>query len=264
MINNKPENQYDAELAQALLACAKTYLENREHLIYSFGSKTFLAGYDLYDQKYDERGNIDCSTFVLLVLSGIPYEKSPYAAGSVKGFLEESEKQTDAGVENSMFLRDPVLVDFSKLPEQYIPIAERIGHPELAGPKGLDLNKAEEIGLDLKSLVEKIHGSGVVRWSAKIAQYFMDRDACFTDTDSAMPGDLVFFRFPGHFTEGERKFKSNTEISHVGILTEDPSLMINSSGTYKKDRNAGADQPAISIEPVSGKRTPAFFARPNL
>lgn len=252
MINNKPKNQYDAELAQALLACAKTYLENREHLIYSFGSKTFLAGYDLYDQEYGSRGNIDCSTFVLLVLSGIPYEKSPYVTGTVQGLCADSS-----------FLSDPELVDFSALPDRYIPIAERIGHPELAGPKGLDLNKAAELGIDLESLVVKIQGSGVVRWSAKIAQYFQDRGACFTDAAFARPGDLVFFRFPGHFTEGERKYKSNPEISHVGILTEDTSFMLNSSGTYRKDQNASDDQPAISIDPVFGKRTPAFFARPG-
>ena len=48
------------------------------------------------------------------------------------------------------------------------------------------------------------------------------------------------------------------------LLTEDTSLAINSSGTYKKDQNAAADQPAISIDPVFGKRNPAFFARQNL
>ena len=245
-----PNNKYDSEKAKKLLSCAETYLANRDRLIYSFGSKTFLAGYDLFDQKYCGRGNIDCSTFVLLVLSGIPYEKSPYVTGDVKGLHADPS-----------FIADPELADFSKLPDRYIPIAERIGHPELAGPKGLDLNKAAELGIDLESLVIKIHGSGVVRWSAKIAQYFMDRGACFTDADSAQPGDLVFFRFPGHFTEGDRKYKSNSEISHVGILTEDTSLMLNSSGTYKKDQNAESDQPAISIDPVFGKRTPAFFAR---
>ncbi len=58
---------------------------NADKLIYSHGSRTFLSGYDLYDRKHGNRGNIDCSTFVIRVLSGIPYEKSPYAAGTVKG-----------------------------------------------------------------------------------------------------------------------------------------------------------------------------------
>lgn len=251
-IPKNPNNLFQEDNAKEVLAVAGTYLEHADELIYSFGSKTFLAGYDLHDQEYGGRGNIDCSTYVLLVLSGIPYEKSPYVTGDVKGLHAEPS-----------FIADPELVDFSKLPERYIPIAERIGHPELAGPKGLDLKKAEELGIDLMTLVEKIHGSGVTRWSAKIAQYFLDRGACFTDADSAKPGDLVFFRFPGHFTEGDRKYKSNSEISHVGILTEDTSLMLNSSGTYKKDQNAAADQPAISVDPVFGKRTPAFFARPT-
>ena len=245
-----PKSEYDPQTAQALLECAASYLRHADRLIYSFGSRTFLAGYDLFDREYDDRGNIDCSTFVLLVLSGIPYEKSPYVTGDVKGFCADPS-----------FLADPALVDFSKLPERYIPIAERIGHPELAGPKGLDLNKAEQIGIDLKTLVKEIHASGVVRWSAKIAQCFLDRGWCFTDASCAKPGDLVFFRFPGHFTEGERKYKSNAEISHVGIFTEDPSLMINSSGSYQKEKNAVPSRPAVSIDPVFGKRQPAFFAR---
>lgn len=250
-IKTKPGNDYDPKQSEALLACAKTYLENRDRLIYSFGGRTFLTGFDLFDPEYKGSGNIDCSSFILLVISGIPYQKSPYAGVSVK------ELHAAEG-----FLSDPDLVDFSKLPEHYIPIAERIGHPELKGPKGLDLKKAEEAGIDLKTLVDKIEKSGLVRWSAKIADYFLKREQCFSDASDARPGDLVFYRFPDHFTEGNRKYKSNPEISHVGILTKDPSKMINSTGSYKKEKNAGGFQPAISIDPVFGKRLPAFFARP--
>lgn len=252
-IPNRPKNEYDPKQAEMLLSCARTYLENQERLIYSFGGKTFLVGYDLFDREYDGRGNIDCSSFILLVLSGIPYQKSPFSCGSAKGM-----KAADG------FLSDPDLVDFTKLPDRYISVAERIGHPELAGPKGLDLIKAEELGIDLKTLVEKIGDTGMVRWSLKIADYFLAREECFTDISFARPGDLVFYRFPSHFTEGERKYKSNMEISHVGILTEDPFTMINSSGSYKKEQNARGIQPAVSIDPVSGKRHPAFFARPVL
>ncbi len=78
------------QLAKARLDVAKTYLDNAEKLIYSYAGKTFFSGYALYDPEYGRRGNIDCSTYMHLVLQGIPYEKSPYASGQVEdAFLSE-------------------------------------------------------------------------------------------------------------------------------------------------------------------------------
>ena len=120
--------------AGKILYCAGTYLEHADRLIYSFGSKTFLSGYDLYDEEHEGRGNIDCSTFVMLVLCGIPYEESPYVKGpgSVRRLRPAEWAEQD-------------LIDFSGLPERFVDIAEQIGRPYLKGPKGLDLKKAEDL-----------------------------------------------------------------------------------------------------------------------
>ena len=72
MIPSSPKNKYDPAAARQLLAVADSYRRKADRLIYSYGSKTFLSGYALYDETYDGRGNIDCSTFVLLVLAGVP------------------------------------------------------------------------------------------------------------------------------------------------------------------------------------------------
>ncbi len=69
----------DVHTVKEILAIAHTYYENREKLIYSYGGRTFLAGFPLHDPEYDSRGNIDCSTYMHLVLQGIAYEDSPYA-----------------------------------------------------------------------------------------------------------------------------------------------------------------------------------------
>ena len=250
-IPDKPENEYKKEAADRLLAVAQTYLDNAEKLIYSYGSRTFLSGFALYDPAYGGRGNIDCSTFVLLVLSGIPYEKSPYATG---------------GSQNLNDLRapwaDPALTDFSNLPERFIDIAERIGRPYLAGPKGLDLEKAEAMGISVKTLGEEIRKTGVGRRSEAITRYFLERGECFADPEARQPGDIVFYRNPGFFREGDRKFRTEETITHVGIVWKDTAFMVNSAGYVKKERAEEEGLPAVALAPVYGKRTPAFFARP--
>lgn len=250
VIPEKPEIEYDPTAAEEILICAESYLRQADHLIYSYGSRTFLSGYPIFDAEYENRGNIDCSSFVLLVLALIPYEDSPYATGSITG-LESRTKRN--------FPKD--LIDFSDLPDRYVGIAERIGRPYLAGPRGLDLNKAEEIGISLDTLKEEIRAAGGRRLSASLSQYFIDQRACFRDASYAKPGDIVFFRSRGFFKEGERIFAVSREVTHVGIIARDPSQMINSSGTHKKaeDKNAS---PAVSLVPVFGTREPAFFARP--
>lgn len=249
-IPEKPAIAYDDAKAKRILSCAQSYLSQADRLIYSYGSRTFLSGYDIHDPEHENKGNIDCSTFVLLVLAGISFEESPYQTGTVEG-LQEKVSQG--------FPKE--LVVFSNLPKEYIGIADKIGRPYLAGERGLDLEKAESMGISLETLREEIRATTSGRRSVAIAQYYLQKGACFTDAGSARGGDLVFFSSRGFFKEGERIFAPNKEITHVGIVSEDPAWMINSSGTYKKDGNEKSLNPAVALAPVSGSRTPVFFAR---
>ena len=242
-----PRNAYAPAAAAEILALARSYLAQADRLIYSYGSRTFLSGYDLFDRDHGGRGNIDCSTFVWLVLAGIPYERSPYALGRV----------------DALTLRPRAELDFAfllSLPERYIPIAERIGHPELAGPKGLDLDKAAAMGVSAETLGEKIRAAGVSRRSEALAQQLLRRGECFADAAAARPGDLVFFRSERFFPEGSGG--QETSVTHVGILSEDVSRMIHSSG-YRRRERASAESPgAVALSPVSVRNDLAFYARP--
>ena len=246
----EPKNPRSPQAAVRLLETADTYLRHADRLIYSFGSKTFLSGYAIRDDRFAGRGNIDCSTFVLLALAGIPYEKSPYATGSADGL--DTIAATPLEKE---------LADFSVLPRRYMGIAERIGRPYLAGPKGLDLEKAAALGISAEILREEIFRSGVTRRSAAMARYYLKKGACFSDPSFLCPGDLVFYRSSGYYTESGRTFKGVAEISHVGIIYRDTSLMVNSSGSLEKRSTADEEVPAVSLTPVFGARRPAFFAR---
>ena len=79
----EPAVNYDEKAAMRRLAVAQTYLDAADRMIYSGGGLTFLSGESIWDDEHDGRGNIDCSTFVLLVLSGITYGKSPYVTGEL-------------------------------------------------------------------------------------------------------------------------------------------------------------------------------------
>lgn len=250
VIPERPEFEYDPAAAEEIVVCAESYLREADHLIYSYGSRTFLSGYPIFDEEFENRGNIDCSSFVLLVLAQIPYEESPYSTGNSKDLAFRMKRPLPKEV-----------IDFSNLPDRYIGIAERIGRPYLAGPRGLDLNKAEEMGITLETLKEEIHAVGGRRLSASLAQYYLDQGTCFTDVSFVRPGDIVFFRSKGFFKEDDRIFAASREITHVGIIARNPSQMINSSGTYQKSEDKKA-MPAVSIVPLFGARAPAFFARP--
>ena len=229
------------EKSKRILECAESYLRNAGRLIYSHGSKTFLSGYDLFDREHEQRGNIDCSTFVILCLSGIPYENSPYA-----------KEDADEIILQPADWADPKIADFENLPDHYISIAERIGRPYLQGPRGLDLRKAETMGISVQTLKEEIEASGVVRRSVFIAEHYRKKGTCFSDPSCTMPGDLVFFLSKGFFKEGERIYSAEPEINHVGIIAAEKDQMIHSSGKG----------PAVSKVPVFGEREIAFFARP--
>lgn len=250
-VSEKPCTDYNPEAAAALLAVAETYLAHADRLIYSYGSKTFLSGYPLYDKEYGGRGNIDCSTFVLLVLAGIPYEESPYVSGTVKDLQVKDH-----------FWTQKELADFSHIPEKYLGIAERIGRPYLAGSKGLDLEKAAAMGISLETIGREVMQSGMERRSVSIASFYMKRGACFSDASLIRPGDLAFFRSEEFYRFRDTSFEEPVEVSHVGIVSRDTACMIHCSGYLDKKKALEAGVPAISRTPLYGRRIPVFFARP--
>lgn len=251
VIPKEPAIAYDVQAAKEIIVCAESYLKQADRLIYSYGSRTFLSGYPVFDAEYENRGNIDCSSFVLLVLALIPYEESPYATGTSRNLDVKMKRELPKEV-----------IDFSNLPKRYVDIAERIGRPYLAGPKGLDLNKAEKMGISADMLKEEIRAAGGRRLSASLAKYYLDKGACFQNAARVMPGDIAFFCSEGFLKEGGRIFSADREVVHVGIVSRDTSRMINSSGTSRKSADKKT-MPAVSSVPLFGTRKPAFFARPE-
>ena len=247
---DRPVNEHDAAAAERVLAVAGSYLDNAHRLIYSYGSRTFLSGYDLFDDEHGGRGNIDCSTFVLLVLAGIPYGESPYAGIPVRGLTPRPLAELD-------------LSCFDDIPERYRGIAERIGRPYLAGPRGLDLDRAEQMGIRAETLREEIRRSGVKRRSEALAAELLERGECFSDSAYLRPGDLVFYRSAAFFGPPGDRPPEEAPVTHVGIVCADTREMINSSGYLSKERSLSEGPGAVSTAPVFSRRTPAFFARPR-
>lgn len=250
-IPDKPSSEYSQMEALRLLDTASTYLEKADRFIYSYGSRTFLFGYDLYDAEHGGKGNIDCSTLMFLVIASIPYDRSPYAAGSIEELRHM--KLPDELVD---------LLDTESIPDRYMEISERIGRPYLKGEKGLDLEKAAEMGISLKTLRDEIQASGKRRMSVSIAEHYLALNKCFLSSGDVRPGDIVFYISPNFFIEDDDMFQREPQVVHVGIVSEDTSLMINSSGTRFKDKLDSEELPGISLSPVTGARAPAFFARP--
>ncbi len=183
-------------------------------------------------------------------MAGIPYEKSPYARGTAEGLSAAPVPWAERELAN-----------LSRLPRSYVGIAERIGRPYLAGPKGLDLAKAEALGISVETLGKEIRASGAVRRSVQIARFYLERGRCFSDPAFLSPGDLAFYLSSGFFSEGERKYPAAADVAHVGLVSEDPARMIHSSGS--RGGPAGAGPAGVALSPVFGRRTPAFFARPG-
>lgn len=67
---------YDEKKALEGVAIAQTYLNNADQLMYKAGY--YGAFHDTIFDEESGRGYIDCSTYVGLILRGIPYNKSPY------------------------------------------------------------------------------------------------------------------------------------------------------------------------------------------
>lgn len=248
MIAVTPVNEYCSEAAGKVLAVAETYLANTDRLIYSYGSKTFLSGYEIFDTAFGGRGNIDCSTFLLLVLSGISFERSPYATGTTENLAPAQDSWVQAD-----------LIDFSDLPKHYIDIADRIGRPYLKCEKGLDLDKAAAMGISVQMLGEEIRKSGATRRSTLLAQHYIQSGEAYSDPAYLRPGDIVFYRSAKFFAD-HSDFEA--QIVHVGIVTQDIARMINSSGYLSKERAVLENLPAVSVSEIYGRRTPSFFARP--
>ena len=249
-MRRSPKTPHDSAAAERVLSVAGSYLENADSLIYSYGSRTFLSGYDLFDPDFGGRGNIDCSTFVLLVLAGIPYEESPYAGVSVRSLVLRPLAEMD-------------LACFEDIPERYTGIAERIGRPYLAGPKGLDLDRAEQLGIPAETLRAEIRASGVRRRSEAMAAELLGRDECFSDSAFLRPGDLVFYRSADFFGPSGERASGEAPVTHVGIVCADTGEMINSSGYLSKEKSLSTGRGAVSVTPVFSRRVPAFFARPR-
>ena len=250
-IPEHPVYPYREDIVGQILNLADGYLKNAHRLIYSGGGRTFLSGYDIFDSERGNRGNIDCSTFLLLLLAGVPYNRSPYVTGNTLGLAGTAAPWSD-----------PVLSDFSSLPESYRGIAEIIGRPDLVGDDGVDLEKARKSGIDWTAVHEEMARSGKIRRAHQMARYYWEKGACFTEERYLMPGDLVFFRATPKWEEGYRFFGIFREIAHVGIVSEDRQQMYNSSGYIDKDRNIRENRPAVSLDPVKGTRIPVFYSRP--
>ena len=86
------------KIIEEVFRTAWTYYDHNDELIYSWHGEVFLNGYPLYDAQRGNRGNIDCSTFVHLVLQGIPYGKSPYATGDTEDFFRSDCPWADTGI----------------------------------------------------------------------------------------------------------------------------------------------------------------------
>lgn len=73
-------------ISSELIGIARSYYDHRDRLVYSAKANTFLSGGELLDVEHGMRGRIDCSTYIHLILQGIPYEESPYVHGDPETF----------------------------------------------------------------------------------------------------------------------------------------------------------------------------------
>ena len=73
-------------IIKQILDAAWTYYDARDSLIYAWHGETFLSGYPLFDPSFEGRGNIDCSTFIHLIIQRISYDEIPYATGNTEDF----------------------------------------------------------------------------------------------------------------------------------------------------------------------------------
>lgn len=94
--------------AEDLLDIAKSYYDERKKLVYSIKGNTFLSGGEIYDMEHDMRGRIDCSTYIHLILQGIPYEKSPYVTGNTEDFFLSDCPWAQKNIAELLFNNEPI------------------------------------------------------------------------------------------------------------------------------------------------------------
>ena len=91
-----------------VLMTAESYLKNTDRLIYSYAGKTYLSGAPILDRDFQDRGNIDCSTYVHLVLQGVPYEESPYVTGNTEDTFRSAAAWREAQFAEALRTDAPV------------------------------------------------------------------------------------------------------------------------------------------------------------
>ncbi len=251
-VNNYPvpaaPEREPSPLAMDALAVAKTYLAHAQQLVYSHGAKTFLWGYELFDPK-SGCGLIDCTTFLLLALTGIPYEDSPYSTGTVESISSRLPLWAETE-----------LMDFTRLPLYFVSIKNSRQTPFTTRRRRRKPKKGNVSGSTKETLSENASVGIIVRYPAHIARYCLEKGVCFSDPSFRKAGDLAFFQSPDVVILGKQRFSTGSVVIRAGLVSEDPAWMITCFG--KNHGQAGEDVPAVSLSPVFGPRAPDFFARP--
>ena len=134
-----------SKAADSILKAAWSYYKNRSKLIYSGGRRTFLSGWQLYDPVLSGRGNIDCSTYILLVCSGISYEDSPYAAGQEKWNLSDKAflRNSDADAVRKGLIKSGTIRSASDIARYFYVRGCCFTDPACAGPGDLVFFRAK-------------------------------------------------------------------------------------------------------------------------
>ncbi len=101
-----------SEKVKEFLNIARTYYDQGDKLIYTTLGNNFLRGGELFDEENDHRGRIDCSTYVHLVLQGIPYEKSPYVTGNPEDFYHSDCLWADREIIRMFLENKPIKAAF--------------------------------------------------------------------------------------------------------------------------------------------------------
>lgn len=145
----------------------------------------------------DGVGQIDCSTFVSLVLRGITYEKSPYAKhkGANATWTPSTELSTMYGTDGW---------EFRTIDEQPAGVFNNIG---ISGHS--TIKSAADLG-------EFFYKYGYILFDAKSDGAMTSAKA--TDIQSKLkPGDLLFWSKPAATDTQKKRFRS---ISHIAIVSE--------------------------------------------
>lgn len=216
-------SKYDTIInVKGIIETAKTYYDKRGRLIYTYRGRVFMRGDELYDPENDDRGRIDCSSYVHLALLGVPYEESPYVTGDVEGFFNT--------------------------PCPWYPLAQ--GKDVMSIGKVFAANS--ERGRDIR------RASGLARFCREHGLEIAP-DTSGSYDEVLEPDDLVFFEAAPSRLEEYIYYKIWMAIAHVGIVAEDTRYMINATGSSKHELNAKNE--AIRYTRIADKGKPVLAAR---